>query len=344
MKFKPRLSILIPTFNRSALLKQTLDTVLAQGSLLQSVEVIISNDCSKDDTRDVVENFKREHPDLKIHSFHHEKNLGGPGNWSFLLNQAEGEYVYLLSDDDWIAHDFLKNYFEVLDRYPGIDMVYSAFEFRDGNMQLLEVSTLNSAPGLMSGPERLKNQLRANHMVMSTVYRAETLRAAGGWQTRYGMHLDSGAFSRTALVSKQTYFINKPLFFFRIGAETWSTFKVEKQKQHYLWYRLVIEDLISESKSSHPELVPFLESAHALHAQGVLNTLDIKCAHGTLRRGQLAKLLFDLAQVNMSVFSLMSFYKLALVSAFGYGWLRALRRLLNKPDIRNSSVFERSGG
>ncbi|MBY0315955.1 MAG: glycosyltransferase [Bdellovibrionales bacterium] len=339
----PRLSILIPTFNRADLLSQTLKTVLAQGKHLDFTEIIISNDASKDGTADLLESFVKDHPQVQIKVFNHQKNLGGPGNWSFLLPQATGEYVFLLSDDDEISPEFLESYFAVLDQHGPLDLVYSAFEFRDENMKFLEVSPLSSTPGLMSGEDRLKNQLKANHMVMSAVYRTETLRKAGGWDARYGMHLDSAAFSLTALHSQQTYFIDKPLFYYRIGRETWSTFKVEKQKQYYTWYRLLIDDLIQAARKVNPSLLPFLKTVYGIRAQGVLNILDIKAAHGSVTGRELRYLLKDLARINPEVLYRASFYKMALVSVLGTGWLVSLRKILNKPELKNSSVFERSG-
>ena len=337
----PFISILIPTYNRARLLPQTLESVAAQAGELHDVEIIVSDDGSKDETPQVLRVFRTEHPNLQISVFHHTQNLGGPGNWAFLLEKARGEFVYLLSDDDWIAPNFLGEYKKVLKGYPDLDIVYSAFDYRDGDMKTLRVSDISSHHGLLAGGERLKNQLRANHMVMSSMYRTATLRAAGGWQGKYGVHLDGAAFSLTALRSRQTFFINKPLFYFRIGSETWSTFKIEKQRQHYQSYRSIIDDVIREARSLNPQLVGFLQTCYAAHAQGVLNMLEIKCAHGKLTSRELRQLLRDLVNVFPSALVLSSFYKMALVSIFGYAWLSGLRTWLGKPDIKNTSVFER---
>jgi glycosyltransferase involved in cell wall biosynthesis len=334
------ISILIPTYSRVGILPQTLQSVLGQGSALEHAEIIISNDCSKDRTAELLENFKTQNPHLNISIFNHEKNLGGPGNWQFLLEQAKGEFVFLLSDDDWIAPEFLKNYLEVMRTHPDVDIIYSAFDFRDENMNHLLISQISSQVGLQAGVFRVYNQLQANHMVMSAMYRKKTLLTAGGWQAQYGTCLDGAAFALACVNSRQTYFINKPLFIYRIGSQTWSSFKVEKQKQFYLWFRKIIDHVILEVEKRIPENNLDFKKAYKFYPQGVLNMLDIKIVHGNLKRADLFKLLKDLALVYPEVFALRSFYKMGLVALFGPRWLVLLRKVLNKPEIRGTSVFE----
>ncbi len=333
-----KLSILIPTHNRQTLLAETLQSVFNQTAGLEQVEILVSNDASKDGTKQYLDHIQAE---KKIHVFHHEKNLGGPGNWRFLLEKAQGEFVYLLSDDDTIKPDFLKKYFQIMEAHPQVDIIYSGIAYCDETMKLLSESQLSSVPGLVSGVERLKNQLVANHMVMSSIYRRDVFLKAGGWQEKYGTCLDAGGFAMMCTQSRQTYFIEQALFRFRLGAQTWSSFRVDKQKKQYLSFRLILDDVVAWAKTSDPQNLSFYQSCYASHAQGVLNMLDIKMVHGQLKKKELRVLLNDLKSVFPEVRQLSSFYKMSLVSYFGITWLETLRSLLGKKSLYGSSVFEK---
>lgn len=341
MRPKPLLSILIPTHKRENLLKETIESILSQKTGLESIEVIISNDASKDGTQLYLENFLETNKKFALSVFHHEKNLGGPLNWKFLLSKAQGEFVYLLSDDDTIKPNFLEKYFSIIKNHPQVDLIYSGIEYCDDHMKPLSQSRISSVPGLVSGKERLKNQLIANHMVMSSIYRRETFVSAGGWQEKYHTCLDGAAFAHMCKVSEWTYFIEESLFSFRLGSQTWSSFKVEKQKKQYQSFRLLIDDILIWAKKQDSKDLKFYKKCYAAHAQGVLNMLDLKMVHNQLTKNELSQLLRDLVDVFPEARRLNSFYKMKLVSYFGVSWLQRLRQVLGKKDIRGTSVFEK---
>jgi glycosyltransferase involved in cell wall biosynthesis len=60
---KPIVSIIIPTYNRKDLLERAIKSVLTQ--TFQDWELIIVDDGSTDETRDLVENFQRVDPRIK---------------------------------------------------------------------------------------------------------------------------------------------------------------------------------------------------------------------------------------------------------------------------------------
>ena len=339
-----KLSIVIPTYNRAEILKGTLRSVVQQKIWREDIEIIISNDASPDHTQSVLENFKAENPSKKIKIFHHEKNLKGPGNWKFCLENARGEFVFLLSDDDEISENFLFEYFRVIDENPDVDIVYSGFEYRDNNMQFLSENLLSSQPGLLSGGERLKNQLLANHMVMSAMYRRSKLVEAGGWSADYGVHLDGAAFSMTALRSGKTYFIDKPLFFYRVGADSWSKFAVEKKRKEYLWYRRIVDRLIDDAQSYCPELVPFLKEQYSHRAQNLLNILEVKYSNKTVSRKEIRTLVVEILKAYPEAIGRLSVYKVFMIGLFGNSWLQVLRKVLSKPGPQQSEaqVFDKS--
>ena len=91
-------SICVPTYNRAPLLARCLSH-LCQFSDIK-FEIIIGDNCSTDNTREVVASFADQFPDLKY--VLHTTNLGFSRNMDSILRRASRKYIYILSDDDFL--------------------------------------------------------------------------------------------------------------------------------------------------------------------------------------------------------------------------------------------------
>lgn len=111
MKGKPRVSICIPTYNRSDLLEKTLVSVTKQS--IPPYETIVVDNCSEDDTAKVAKSFKG----VVYHK--NESNLGLAGNWNQCIRLAGGDFLTILHSDDLIAPDWHAQWLEVLEEYSG---------------------------------------------------------------------------------------------------------------------------------------------------------------------------------------------------------------------------------
>jgi glycosyltransferase involved in cell wall biosynthesis len=103
----PLVSIGVPTFNRArGFLPECLKSILAQS--YPNLEIIVSDNCSTDDTCALVKNLE----DRRIRFFSHAFNIGANNNFNFCLRQARGAYFLLLQDDDLIDPDFVQKCME----------------------------------------------------------------------------------------------------------------------------------------------------------------------------------------------------------------------------------------
>lgn len=102
------LSLAIPTYNRAGSLKKLLDNILAQINGREKIEICISDNDSKDNTKEVVAGFEKKHPGL-INYSKNEKNLGGEKNLFLAMKMANGRFVWTLGDDDLIAENGIKD-------------------------------------------------------------------------------------------------------------------------------------------------------------------------------------------------------------------------------------------
>jgi len=93
----PQISVIIPSYNRANLLKDAILSVLNQ--TYQNFELIIVNDCSKDNTKNVVKTFR----DQRVIYLENEKNKGVSASSNIGIKKARGEYIFILNDDDLIV-------------------------------------------------------------------------------------------------------------------------------------------------------------------------------------------------------------------------------------------------
>lgn len=103
----PLLTIAIPTWNRAPYLEKNLAQLHAQLAKIPfgSVEILVSDNCSPDSTREVVECAKNV--GLPIRYVRNETNVGWALNFAQCFDLANGKYVLLLGDDDLIVDDAL---------------------------------------------------------------------------------------------------------------------------------------------------------------------------------------------------------------------------------------------
>src|SRR5688572_15622677 len=99
MEFK-KLSIVIPAYNEGRTIHLILDRVKAV-QLLQGIEkeVIIVNDCSKDDTEEAIQRYMQSNADLNIQYFKHEVNQGKGAALHTGIKCATGQYLIIQDAD-----------------------------------------------------------------------------------------------------------------------------------------------------------------------------------------------------------------------------------------------------
>ena len=118
---RPLLTIAIPTWNRSACLMQLLELLVVQIIDRRQVEVIVSDNASTDNTQHVVCSFQRR--GAPITYIRNQENVGAENNVVQCFEQARGEYVWILGDDDLIVPGGLDAILPVLEARQ-YDLIY----------------------------------------------------------------------------------------------------------------------------------------------------------------------------------------------------------------------------
>ena len=128
------ISIIVPTWNRRALLPRCIDSVLSQS--YSNWELIIVDDGSTDGTSTLLEKYTRE--DKRIRYLQLDGNTGVANARNIGVNAAKFDYVcFLDSDDEW-REDKLEKQYKIILSEDNIDFIFSALT-RVGTLQRTEV-------------------------------------------------------------------------------------------------------------------------------------------------------------------------------------------------------------
>ncbi len=93
---EPLVSIITPLYNCEKYIEETILSVINQ--TYKNWEMIIVDDCSKDNGTEIVEKYQRK--DNRIKLFKNEINLGGAGTRNKCIEKAKGKYIAFLDSDD----------------------------------------------------------------------------------------------------------------------------------------------------------------------------------------------------------------------------------------------------
>ena len=182
---EPVVSIAMPTYNRAdSYLKEAIQCALNQ--TYQNFEIIVSDNCSSDETESVVKSFQ----DTRLRYFRQTENIGSKNNCNFCLAQARGKYFLLLFDDDRIDADFLDICLKAIPAQAEVGVVLTGTRTIDEKGNIRQ-EYQNQAKGSSAADFFLDWFVqKAPLYLCSTLYRTQGLREIGGFQSKTNCYLD----------------------------------------------------------------------------------------------------------------------------------------------------------
>ena len=214
MNTEPKVSILIPTFNRSGLLKGAIDSALAQTYC--NLEVVVADNASTDNTPAVAAGYAN---DSRFIYFRNSSNIGMVRNWrKALLEYAAGEWFLILSDDDLLLDpDYIKEAVGLISEFPGTVLVYANGYRRTGDadtpLALPFDGVLNGKTVFLTrdavGPQ--------DFMLCNVLFNRALAIGLGAFSNEHNIACDSELFLKMCL-SGDVGFIKKPVSAYRIHA------------------------------------------------------------------------------------------------------------------------------
>lgn len=204
-KRNPRVSVIIPTYNRAHMIVECLDSVLNQ--TYGDFEAIVVDDGSTDDTEKVVK------PYLDRITYIKQENQGNAAARNAGIREAKGEILAFNDSDDLWLPDKLERQVRYLDEHPDVDMVCgNGVFFGDQKIEGKKVIPDKRAVPLESDGVTLKAIfMKSSIRTPTIVARRHVIEATGGFDPDFKVCVDLD-FAFRVLMKFKVAFINQPLF------------------------------------------------------------------------------------------------------------------------------------
>jgi glycosyltransferase involved in cell wall biosynthesis len=194
---KEKITIAIPTFNRSDLLIISLQSAIDQD--WENFNIVVLDNASSDDTRDVVESFE----DHRIKYVRNERNIGLFRNWNRAIEINKSPYLCILQDDDVLHPEFLSECCNALNRYPSAGFAFTSVSGIDFNGNELPIQNFSGAKGgKIDGRDYLHRIVAGEDVVIhssSVLMRSKTLLDVGSFDIAHSKHsIDFNLYFRFA--------------------------------------------------------------------------------------------------------------------------------------------------
>ena len=190
---KPRVSVIITSYNCANYLPQAIESVLQQ--TYTDYEVILVDDGSTDNTQEVIKPYRNH---LRYSHFQHQQGMAAAKNRGFEM--ARGQLISFLDPHDYLLGDKLASEVTFFENHNAVGMINSGFQVVDelGNI-LLESELWHQYPQL-----NLESWVFMKPIVISTLtIRREWLEWVGGFDTNFDYAEDINFIFRLALINCQ---------------------------------------------------------------------------------------------------------------------------------------------
>lgn len=156
----PKVSIGLPTYNSNGSILNTLSSIWVQE--YPNLEVIISDNCSTDNTEELCNELSNEYPQIRY--FRQQSNIGLVPNFEFVRSKASGDLFMWVADDDALEPGILKVYVDFLMNHPDYSLVSGQIKYWQGNRALFCEKDFNL--------EEDSGDLRVIHFYFKVMYGA----------------------------------------------------------------------------------------------------------------------------------------------------------------------------
>lgn len=134
MSDHPSITILIPTYNHADYIAEAISSVRDQ-SIFSSCKVIVSDDCSSDDTLKIASRVSANSPNITVRS--NKSNLGIMGHYRLLASLVDTPYLAILEGDDyWPASEKMELQKSLMDAHPEVGLCFTACIVKDEAMDV----------------------------------------------------------------------------------------------------------------------------------------------------------------------------------------------------------------
>jgi glycosyltransferase involved in cell wall biosynthesis len=234
----------------------------------QDFEIIIVDDCSTDNSEEVVKNFK----DQRIRFSKNEKNLGMVPNTNKALKLAKGEFVGILHPDDYYAPKMIETALKAFSENPDVGFTYSSYVVVNENGKVIARVKLCDRNKIFNSKECFKKLAIRNCAPPSAVlFKRKCYEEVGPFDEEFPYPNDWNMWLRISLKYGSAC-LSDYLCYYRMHEKSVSTLLYNSFETAVQEYRM----LKKLQKKVDPELSPFVEEgARGAAKRALLNSVGM---------------------------------------------------------------------
>ena len=238
------LSVSVAAYNLESMIRQCLDSFI-RPEILEKVEVLVTDDGSKDQTREIVAEYEKKYPgSFKLIA---QKNAGPGSTVNSGLAHATGKYFRMVDGDDWVNTNEMEAYLTYLEEHD-TDMVCTSYccvdhETGKKRLEMLKTDIMDREIQF----EQVANDLfLAMHNVTykTSILKENSIRLDNGFYTDLEYLLFPTPYIHTVAFFSQT------IYMYRVSLSTQSM-NIKSLQKNVQMHRDVLEHLLREYEAYH---------------------------------------------------------------------------------------------
>ena len=216
---RPYWSVMVTVYDRVQFLRQALRSILLQDPGEEDMQIEVIQDGGLPEVQVEIEKLVKEIGDGRIQFYCNPFNVGHPEIFNVCLNRAQGHWIHVLHDDDWIEPGFYASLRQGIESANHVGAAYCRHYFADEKGMILRMSGLErDTPGVLDDwPERIGVRCRVQTPAM--VVKRKVYERLGGFSFSVGSTFDWEMWKRIA-VEYPVWYEPQPLASFREHAKS----------------------------------------------------------------------------------------------------------------------------
>lgn len=270
-KGKIKVSVIMPVYNAERTVRRTLDSLLAQ--TLKEMEIIVVNDGSTDDTVEIVKEYGKKHP--KIRLFKQENAYVGAAR-NRGQREAKGEYIAFIDADDTLSENFYERLYETAKKnnadVVAADHVVSVWEKENREELYVERQKFTDNEVIEDLADYRANVLG---YVWDKIYRAEFLKEHDIWGTLRRTPAEDNYFTTQVLLYADKMYVAKDTthYYWR-GSASETGVKYTSAKDEIVEMFADLNKLIKKAKINKKKKESFFKAVETVRQKMLRNYFD----------------------------------------------------------------------
>lgn len=229
MHHTPIVSVCVITYNSSLYVIEALESIKRQ--TYKDIELIISDDCSKDGTVEVCRKWLNENAErfLNVKIVTSDINTGIGKNANRALYQSKGEWIKLIAGDDALVETCIEEYVNEVGRHPDYFFFHSlCYRYNEEFLEQNYLPEINNFPTIIfrkndvySQHLQYKSFLLSSSILTCTCFiNVAQLKAIGGYEESIKRSEDWPTWIKVSEQGYKFYFVNKSLVKYRVNQKS----------------------------------------------------------------------------------------------------------------------------